>query len=81
MHVHRDIRHMFVTWYFINLFLMINYECKHYSSFRRYKSKSVMMSLQLVITGVNESCDFCPRFIFASSSYISEKNGTHLVLY
>lgn len=35
MHVYRYTctRHMFVSWYFINLFLMINYECKHYSSF------------------------------------------------
>lgn len=41
MHVRRDIRYMFVTWYFIYLFSMINYECKHYSSLRRYKSKAL----------------------------------------
>lgn len=48
--VYRDILHMFVT--FINLFLMMNYECKHYSSFKRYKSKRVMMNkLQIVTRG------------------------------
>lgn len=52
--VYRDILHMFVTWYmyFINLFLMMSYECKHYSSFKRYKSKRVMMNkLQIVTRG------------------------------
>lgn len=74
MHVHRDIRHMFVTWYFINLFLMMNYECKHYSSFKRYKSKRVMMNkLQIVnYPGQISLATFAPPPFFALSSYTSE---------
>lgn len=81
MIVYINICHMFVNWCFINLFLTMNSECKHYSSFRRYKSRSFIKNKSHFVTWGNLVVRILPPFYFCPFVLNKQfKCGAHLVL-